>query len=53
MRAADDGTPTLPQDRAGLHVLLRETLAKYDSLVAERDALAAQNERLQHLLLKS
>ena len=52
MRAADDDTPTLPQDRAGLHVLLRETLAKYDSLAAERDALAAQNERLQHLLLK-
>lgn len=52
MRAAGDDTPTLPEDPAALRVLLLETLAKVDTLAAERDALTAQNERLQHLLLK-
>ncbi len=52
MRAADDDTPTLPEDAAALRALLLETRALVDTLVAERDALASQNERLQHLLLK-
>jgi transposase len=59
MRAAGDDTPTLPEAPAALRALLLETLAKCDtlsaelgSIVAERDALATQNERLQHLLLK-
>ena len=52
MRAADDDTPSLPDDAATLRVLLLETLAQVGTLVAERDALASQNERLQHLLLK-
>ena len=52
MRAAGDSTPTLPEDPAALRALLLETLAQVDTLVAERDALASQNERLQHLLLK-
>lgn len=52
MRAADDDTPTLPDDAAALRALLLETRALVDTLVAERDALASQNERLQHLLLK-
>jgi transposase len=52
MRAAGDDTPTLPKDPTALRALLLETLAKFDTLVAERDALASQNERLQHLLLK-
>jgi transposase len=59
MRAAGDDTPTLPEDPAALRTLLLETLAKYDtpnarlgSIAAERDALAARNERLHHLLLK-
>src|SRR3954447_4190303 len=52
MRAADDDTPSLPEDAAALRALLLETLAQVDTLVAERDALASQNERLQHLLLK-
>ena len=52
MRAADDDTPTLPEDAAALRALLLETRALYDTLNTERDALAAQNERLQHLLLK-
>jgi transposase len=52
MRAADDDTPTLPEDPAALRALLLETRATVDALMAERDALASQNERLQHLLLK-
>jgi transposase len=52
MRAADDDTPSLPEDPAALRALLLETLAQVDTLTAERDALASQNERLQHLLLK-
>src|SRR5690349_5379130 len=59
MRAAGDDTPTLPEDPSGLHALLLETLAKCDtlsaelgSIAAERDALAARNEQLHHLLAK-
>ena len=52
MRAAGEETPTLPEDAAALRALLLETLATVDALVAERDALTAQNERLQHLLLE-
>ncbi len=52
MRAAGDNTPTLPEDPAALRALLLETLAQVDTLIAERDALASQNEHLQHLLLK-
>ena len=52
MRAADDDKPSLPEDAEAPRVLLLETLATVDTLVAERIALASQNERLQHLLLK-
>jgi transposase len=59
MRAAADDTPTLPEDPAALRALLvaawaeRDALAsKCDDVTAERDTLAAQNERPQHLLLK-
>ncbi len=52
MRAAGDETPTLPEDAAALRALLLETLAKCDTLAAERDALASRNEQLQHLLLQ-
>ena len=59
MRAAGDDTPTLPEDPAALRALLLETLAKMDtldaelgSIAAERDALAARNEQLHHLLAK-
>ena len=47
MRAADNDTPTLPEDPAALRALMLETLAKVDTLSsrhvdisAERDALA-------------
>jgi len=59
MRAAGADTPTLPEDAAGLRVLLLEALARCDtlstelgSITAERDALAERNERVHHLLLK-
>ncbi|MGK7864861.1 IS66 family transposase [Falsiroseomonas sp. E2-1-a4] len=59
MRAAGNDTPSLPEDATALHALLLETRSLVDtlstelgSITAERDALAAQNERLQHLLLK-
>lgn len=52
MRAVGDSTPSLPEDAEALRALLLETRAQVDTLVAERDALASQNERLQHLLLK-
>jgi transposase len=52
MRAAGDDTPTPPEDASALRALLLETRALVDTLVAERDALASQNERLRHLLLK-
>ena len=52
MRAAGDDTPSLPEDPAALRALLLEARALVDTLAAERDALASQNERLQHLLLK-
>ncbi|PZP39188.1 MAG: hypothetical protein DI601_25640 [Azospirillum brasilense] len=52
MRAVTDDTPILPEDPAALRALLLETRALVDTLTAERDALASQNERLQHLLLK-
>ena len=59
MRAADNDTPTLPENPAALRVLLLETLAKVDTLSSrcadisvERDALAERNEHLRHLLAK-
>src|SRR5215218_7667152 len=59
MRAAADHTPELPEDPAALRALLLEALsqcgaltAERDTVAQERDALAAQNERLRHLLLK-
>ncbi len=58
MRAGDD-TSSLPEDPAALRALLLAALqtcdtlsVERDGLVAERDALAARNERLHHLLLK-
>ena len=52
MRAAASSGSLSVSSPAALRALLLETLSKVDTLVAERDALANQNERLQHLLLK-
>ena len=52
MRAAGDDATTLPEDPAALRALLLAALGKCDALAAERDALAAQNGRLQHLLAR-
>jgi transposase len=49
-----DGNPinALPEDPALLQALLLAAWSERDNVVAERNALAEQNERLQHLLLK-
>jgi transposase len=52
MRAAVNDTPTPPDDPAALRALLLASLEKCDALTEERDALAVQNERLRHLLVK-
>ena len=39
MRAAETDTPRLPDDPAALRALLLTTLARLDTLSAERDAL--------------
>jgi transposase len=52
MREASTPTPSLPDDPAALRALLLAAWAERDDAVAERDALAARNERLQHLLQK-
>lgn len=52
MREASTPTPSLPDDPAALRALLLAAWAERDDAVAERDALAARNERLQHLLRK-
>jgi transposase len=52
MRESGDPTPDLPDDPAALRAMLLAALAERDSVVAERDALAERNERLQHLLRK-
>ena len=52
MRETSPSTPSLPDDPAALHALLLAAWVERDDAVAERDALAARNERLQHLLRK-
>ena len=49
---AADNMPSLPEDPAALRALLLATLEQRDAAMAERDALAARNEQLHHLLLK-
>ena len=56
---ADHATPPLPKDPAALRALLLATLeacqtltTERDKIAAQRDALAARNEQLHHLLLK-
>jgi hypothetical protein len=56
---ADHATPPLPKDPAALRAMLLATLeacqtltTQRDEIAAERDALAARNEQMHHLLLK-
>jgi hypothetical protein len=44
--------PSLPEDPAALRTLLLAALEQRDAAMAERDAQAARNEQLHHLLLK-
>ena len=52
VRASGDDATTLPGDPAALRALLLAALGKCDALAAERDALAARNGRLRHLLAR-
>jgi transposase len=46
-----DNMPSLPEDPVALQALLLAALEQRDAVMAERDALAARNEPLHHLLL--
>jgi transposase len=52
MPAPSAPLPSLPTDAAALRALLLASWAARDSLAAERDELATQNDRLRHLLLQ-
>lgn len=52
MLAAARDPPDLPDDAAALRALLLDARPQPGTLMAERDTLAEQNERLQHMLLK-
>src|SRR5271165_1727830 len=52
MRADGNQINALPEDPAVLQALLLAAWSERDKVVAERNDLAEQNERLQHLLLK-
>ena len=50
MICVSESTDPLPTDTATLQALLLEARAERDAVVAERDHLLSQNDRLQHLL---
>jgi transposase len=52
MNAANQTLPSLPDDIEGLRALVVMLMAERDSAISERDALAEQNDRIRHLLLK-
>ena len=53
MRAGDDATrPEPPDDVGAMRALLLQLWRERDEAIAERDALATQNDRLRHLLAK-
>ena len=52
MRAADVDIESLPDDPAVLRALVVSLAAERDAVLAERAALEARNERLEHLLQK-
>jgi transposase len=52
MNTANQTLPSLPDDIEGLRALVVLLMAERDSAISERDALAEQNDRIRHLLLK-
>jgi transposase len=52
MSAATNAMQSLPDDVEALRALVMTLMAERDSAISERDALAEQNERIRHLLLK-
>lgn len=52
MSATTDALQNLPDDIEGLRALVLTLMAKLEATVNERDALAEQNDRIRHLLLK-
>src|SRR5580658_9110267 len=52
MNPASGTLQYLPDDVEGLRALVLTLMAKLEATVTERDALAEQNDRIRHLLLK-
>jgi transposase len=52
MSAVTNSMQSLPDDIEGLRTLVMTLMAERDSAISERDALAEQNDRIRHLLLK-
>jgi transposase len=52
MSTANHAPQSLPDDIEGLRALVMTLMAERDSAISERDALAEQNDRIRHLLLR-
>lgn len=52
MNGASTTLQSLPDDVEGLRALVLGLMARLDATVSERNALAEQNDRIRHLLLK-
>ncbi len=52
MHAAPEPMPALPEEAEALRALLLTAWTERDGAIGERDALAEQNDRLRHLLLR-
>jgi transposase len=52
MSAVTNPMQSLPDDIEGLRALVMTLMVERDSAISERDALAEQNDRIRHLLLK-
>ena len=52
MSAANQTQPSLPEDIDGLRAMVLTLMAELATTISDRDALAEQNDRLRHLLLK-
>jgi transposase len=52
MSAASQTQPSLPEDVDGLRAMVLTLMAELATTISDRDALAEQNDRLRHLLLR-